>query len=629
MAVPPARLNTALARSSAALASRFVALALSLVAATATPVAWPGAAATAQVVRGRLMESGEGGAIASAMMTLRDRDGRDLDQALSRTASGLFELQAPGPGEYRVQAERIGYATTHSEYFRLAVGDTLVIRMTAPVEPVVLAGIEAEAGRRCRVRPSEGLAVARVWNEARKALATAAWTQRRGVYQYDMLSVRRDLDDRARKVLVEHRARAVLDAPFAARPTDSLAAHGFARITAEEALFWAPDADVFLSDPFLDTHCFKVKGGEPGQVGLAFEPVPDRKAPEIAGTMWLDAATAALRRLEFDYENLNVPRSLRAARPGGRVSFRALPDGTWIVDSWNIRMFRAGAEEHPRTGDLVAVLDGVSEQGGDVLRVLGPDSVVFEADPGVRVAGIVRDSVGAPLPGARVFWEGTGTEAYSGADGRFEIAHLRPGRYSFGFAHPYMDSYSHYPLDRLEVEIERDRAKPAEIEFAAPSVATILEDICGRSKPPRVPVVFGSRMYWADGLLMGRVTDPDGDPVGSATVRVRVPSADVGAEFNARDQAIRTTKTNDDGFYSACWVAVGALLEVAVYPPGADPDDGPPPPPAALRTITLDRESPHQTLDFSAVADPVATMDPPPARAGRVLRASEPRHLGS
>ena len=128
-------------------------------------------------------------------------------------------------------------------------------------------------------------------------------------------------------------------------------------------------------------------------------------------------------------------------------------------------------------------------------------------------------------------------------------------------------------------------------------------------------------MYWADGLLMGRVTDPDGDPVGSATVRVRVPSADTGADFNTRDQSIRTTKTNDDGFYSVCWVVAGALLEVTAYPPGADPDDDPAPPPAALRTITLDRESPHQTLDFPALADSVAMKGPPPAPADRQSRS--------
>lgn len=60
-------------------------------------------------------------AIGGTMMTPLDRDGGAVERTLTNTATGLFELRAPGPGEYRVRAERIGYATTFSAFFTIAV----------------------------------------------------------------------------------------------------------------------------------------------------------------------------------------------------------------------------------------------------------------------------------------------------------------------------------------------------------------------------------------------------------------------------------------------------------------------------------------------------------------------------
>jgi hypothetical protein len=62
-------------------------------------------------------------------------------------------------------------------------------------------------------------------------------------------------------------------------------------------------AQALLSDPFLDAYCFRLANDapEPGLVGLAFEPVRRRDVADITGTLWLDAADARLRYLEFAY----------------------------------------------------------------------------------------------------------------------------------------------------------------------------------------------------------------------------------------------------------------------------------------------------------------------------------------
>lgn len=89
-----------------------------------------------QVVRGRLVEDGGNAAIAGAMMTLMDRDGRGVQGMVTRSGTGRFELQALEPGEYRVRAERIGYATTYSAFFSIGVGDTLTVQVAAPIKAI-------------------------------------------------------------------------------------------------------------------------------------------------------------------------------------------------------------------------------------------------------------------------------------------------------------------------------------------------------------------------------------------------------------------------------------------------------------------------------------------------------------
>ena len=600
--------------------------------------------ASGQVVLGRLVEAGQGNAVGGAMAVLEDRSGRGRAQALTRTGTGLFQLDAPAPGEYRVRADRIGYATTYSEWFRLAAGDTVSLRIEAPVEAVSLRGVVAEADRRCRVRPQEAMAVGRVWEEARKALAAAAWTQSRGTYEYKLLGFVRQLDREGRKVESENRALAQgwAKAPYVSRPTDSLTAHGYARVTGDGSWFWAPDAEALLADSFLDTHCFRVVAGgdeAPGLVGLAFEPVSDRSVPDIAGTMWLDPSTARLRRLEYRYERLGVPPALLPAEPGGAVRFRELPNGTWIVDSWSIRMFRAGVVEHPLTGRPAATLEGVTVQGGEVLRVHGPGGVVFDAGPGLRIAGVVRDSVGAGLAGARVFAPGEGLEATTGPDGGFELTHVGPGEYQVSYSHSYLDELWYAP-DPAEVKVDGDGdAEPAWVEFTAPATSKIMEDVCRGMDPPRSVLIEVSalvqrselathadedappwKIVWPRGILMGHVRDAEGKPLADATVRVLSHAYDMAVatkfgrdnrhpakvlEKEGQRSGVVVT-TNSSGFYRACWVPTNTPLRVAVLDddetlvPGQKDEGRLMANVVAVteRVITISLQEPHVTLDL-------------------------------
>ena len=81
-----------------------------------------------------------------------------------------------------------------------------------------------------------------------------------------------------------------------------------------------------------------------GLIGVAFEPVKQRRDTDIEGVLWVDRESAQLRYLEFRY----TPISWRGRElSGGKVEFHQLPSGAWIVRRWSIRMpTRVGYKEY-------------------------------------------------------------------------------------------------------------------------------------------------------------------------------------------------------------------------------------------------------------------------------------------
>ena len=288
--------------------------------------------AAAQTVRGVVAEDGTGTRLAGAMVVLFDFDGEAVDRVLS-DAGGGFTMRADHPGRYHVRVDRIGYASLTTDPFDVPVRGTFR-RIAVPIRPIRIRGLDVSGSRRCEVRPEEGRVTARVWEEARKALEAAAWTQSTGIYRYTLRHFVRDLDRSEERILDENRAfkRGSTNAPFVSVPVEGLIADGFVQEDVESGtIYHAPDAEAFLSDAFIDTHCMGVRRGEAGSIGLVFEPVESRTLPDIEGVLWLDEETAELDRLEFSY--VNVSSNKEIGEPGGFVNFTRLPNGTWIVRS--------------------------------------------------------------------------------------------------------------------------------------------------------------------------------------------------------------------------------------------------------------------------------------------------------
>ncbi|HEX2093494.1 MAG TPA: carboxypeptidase regulatory-like domain-containing protein [Longimicrobiaceae bacterium] len=430
-----------------------------------------------QTVRGELVDDG-GRPVPAAFVILQDSVGRSVTRALTG-ADGRFTVQASGAGRYTLRAERIGYTSTESPPLRLEAGRTVDHRLVVASRAVALEGIVVGAERRrCDVRPAEGLAAATLWEEARKALSASAWTESRGLLQVRLTEYQRDLDPDGRRVLAErkteHAGRS--RSPFVSASAGQLARSGYREQRADGVWYHAPDAEVLLSDEFLDTHCFRAVAGsgeERSLVGLAFEPVGGRPTTDVRGTLWLDPATRELRHLEYGYTRLPPEESWRGV--GGRVEFQRLPNGAWIVRRWRIRMPTvaapvptSGLSERPRQ----ALLAGFREVGGEVVEVSDGAgqrlySGVRETVAGARVArapGIpapagpgpaAGQSAGAaapgtmeilvrvmdqgfriPIEGVRVRFVGTPFTGRTERDGTVRLAGVPEGRYQVELEHP-------------------------------------------------------------------------------------------------------------------------------------------------------------------------------------------------
>jgi hypothetical protein len=487
----------------------------------------------AQSVRGTLVEESSGIPIEGAFVVLLD--GSDSTVAGTLTDDlGVFVLQAPAAGRYAVRAERIGYDSFSSLPLSLTLGPPLQYRLEMPVRPVELATLSVETERRCESRPEDGRRMARVWEEAKKALTTAVWTEQQRAFRFTTRLHRRTLDPRGLRVLQEETEilSGLAVNPFRALPAEELAASGYTRrLPSDTTEYFAPDAQVLLSDLFLDDHCFRVVegGGETaGMIGLGFEPLLETDRTDISGVLWLDRSTAHLQFIQYRYENL--PSGVESDELGGRVGFRRLPGGAWIVDDWHIRM--PVLEEitvMERTGPAVPGnpprarrrirLGAIEEQGGEVLIVADAQGRITVAPGGLTpgrgaLSGQVFDSTSnTPLGGATVSLLGTNLRTISDAEGRYSLEDLPVGEFYLTFSHRRADAL------RLGSVLQRavvQEGEVARVDLAVPPASTVIPALCPASEG-----TSGGSTESVMSVIAGTVVETGSNlPVGDAIVHL-------------------------------------------------------------------------------------------------------------
>ena len=326
--------------------------------------------AGAQIVRG-WVEQADGVPIFGAFIMLEDSSGVVSSRVLS-TESGSYRITAPAPGAYRLRADRIGYSAAVSPWLRLDEGEDLSYRFVIEPSPVRLREIRVEERARCTILTDEGIELQRVWDEALKAITATAWTGQQPYFRFDAVMHTQTLDSRGRPTAdaVFEEVRFYGRHPFRAIPAQDLVLGGFVQHPEGQVAYYAPDADVLLSDSFVRRHCFRLVRGQAesaGLLGLEFEALPQSRLPDIEGVMWLDPATSELRWLDFTYVNLEA--SIEQQGLGGMVEFSRLPSGAWIIRSWWIRVpvveWVPGLVQRPGRYRL----KGIDEGGGQVVSV--------------------------------------------------------------------------------------------------------------------------------------------------------------------------------------------------------------------------------------------------------------------
>jgi hypothetical protein len=365
-----------------------------LILAGMAPLLLPSPDLSAQAVRGRLLDASSAEPVAGALVVLLDADGSELVSTVT-SARGTYHLRAPGAGQFRLRAERIGFENSLSGAFTLLAGETATEELTASSSAIVLPVLSVESESECRVRPEEGYATYALWEEARKALEITERTAT--AYRFDAVTYQRHVNlwgeplEPGDNQFVSYAGRH----PWRSVPIDELREHGYAREAREGTYYYGPDAEVLLSDQFLDSHCFRYRLGDDDQVlGLAFEPVRwDSDRVDVEGVLWLQRESAQLKTLEFRYTGVPRPTNLGTGPgPYGQIVFDQLPGGGWIVREWWIRTPTGSRQRGVQTYVTYA------QQGGRVNHTekLGASPADMRPVPSVYGPTPSTDSTGTP-----------------------------------------------------------------------------------------------------------------------------------------------------------------------------------------------------------------------------------------
>lgn len=292
-------------------------------------------------------------------------DGTITARALTNI-SGHVIIPVP-PGRYVVAGARIGFTGARSDTLTVVEGATVTLRLTMPAEQVVLPEVVTEARRSECSAGDRRPELQTVWEEARKVLTTVVLTRDQ---LHPVLSVARI--ERTRGPLGNILSERVVSRrrgqgnPYHTLTTAELLDQGFSRTSGEDITFYAPDADLLLSEGFLDTHCFGLDTDRE-RIGLTFTPKPSRRQTGIAGTLWMLRTEGVLDEVEFEY--VNAPYPYDRTRATGVVRFVQMSGLGWIVGEWAVRMPRVARVQQRIVGaqlDDREVVLGMVEEGGVV-----------------------------------------------------------------------------------------------------------------------------------------------------------------------------------------------------------------------------------------------------------------------
>jgi len=455
---------------------------------------------------------------------------------------GYFILKLTAPRTIAVRGLRIGQRPTEFGTFTLAAGEVRTEAFALSGAAIALERISVVGRSVCGraraqdardARDARNAQVVTLLEEARKAIRSTQLQSTEGELSA-VWTLRSQLTSLQGRPLEEPTVQAFSSGtgrPFRSLPPGLLAEVGYLSIADDGYSFYAPDAEVLLSESFVETHCFQAEPWTKDArdwVGIGFKPAESRPGVVgIRGTLWLDRRSAELQLLEFDYANL--PNVLRTSRAGGTVGFLRLASGIWLVNEWSIRMPRVAEVTIPSRGagrgriqQRVQRVNALAVTGGDVREIRQGERVLYAAanagdvvpvviarsaadmaelcpSPlGVREGvmwGVLRDSLGAPV-GARALrlewredlrvlgadqrgWTPRRAQVTTGSDGQWMVCGVAQGAV---VQLTPMDALARVPMDSLGVEVVLRTAAPAGV-----ATGTVFGRVVDSLRAPVVP----------------------------------------------------------------------------------------------------------------------------------------------
>lgn len=507
----------------------------------------------AQVVRGRVTEVNASTPVPGAVVSLLGATSDSAIVSVLTVGTGDYAVRAPSAGRYRLAVKRIGVKRYVSAAFDLAPGETRVVDV--PIDAVAHTLPQVTVSGLCVTRPRELSRIASLWDEARTALEATEISLRDRLMDATISRYAAELESGTLRVMFDWRsdAQVMVEQPFTSLSGDSLSALGYWRqLPGDSVEYLAPDASALASNAFLRDHCFSLAAAprnRPELTGLAFVPARDRRLPDIAGTIWLDAQRFELRFVEFRYTRL--PLLPNADRIGGEVHFTRLGSGAWIVDRWFIRMPQVIV-----TSDNLWPRRQLLEEGGAVVA----EGAVTSSRT-ASVTGVFRDSAGRPEGGALIRVIGTHQQVLTGADGTFRFDGLPPGVVSL-VAHT--DNYDALAILAGARRVNLQPGRLQRVEFRAPAAAALRREAC-----PVASATSYSRPRPVRGVLRLLMVDSaTAVPLPGVRFVVSWPAIIENPSADSTIEAYRQAATDARGAATFCDLPTGVPLEVSVLGPG-------------------------------------------------------------
>jgi len=518
----------------------------------AVALASAGRRAEGQQLRGVVRDSVGQRPVAGAVVTMLDSASAPAGRTITNER-GEFRATLLRDGVRRLRVVRLGFRPMDVAVPAARDG-VIQLDIVLVAIPVALQPVQVTASPRCARRGDHALALALLEQARAGLLATVVGRSDKPARMMRLRATRTMAGNSTR--IVHQRVRIdsagmTLGSFGAARTAADFVTRGFTADSNGASLYFGPDAEVLLDDGFANGYCFHVRGRDrtrPHQVGLGFRPADRRRGRvDVDGALWVDTIARAL--VDIDYQYVGIDERMKPFRPGGRIFFRAMPNGVVVIDRWSIRI--VGIEEtalHRFYG---------AEVWGELARASWPDGTQWEGTLGSLQVQLTYDD-GTPATGTIVRLEDTDYQGVADSTGRAEIADLIPGPYKLTVVDPDLAALDVMVATPVEFTALRDSAITRQLSVKG--AMRYVGDRCrvGASSPARADEPIRGSAW-----LLGRVTNAaDGEPIDGATWSLGY------RDFLGERRIFENAEVGSDGISQFCHLQRGETVVVDVRAKG-------------------------------------------------------------